>query len=245
MTPQRPVSDELLNSFVDNELETGEQARLFTSIEQDAALKQRVCDLHGLKKMMQHAYPLPPVSMNRPGRRIRPLPGTMTQYVLGMLVLLLVGGSSGWMLSDANTMNSVSRTSRLLKTIQSGSMAQNPDKIIVQVSNANPIRLKAALDETENLLDTYRRNRQPLEVEILANGNGLDLLRSDVSPFRQRVGLMQARYPNLEFYACNQSIASLQAQGIKVRLLPDIRLAGSALEEINRRVRQGWDYVRT
>ncbi len=39
MTPQRPVSDELLNSFVDNELETGEQARLFTSIEQDAALK--------------------------------------------------------------------------------------------------------------------------------------------------------------------------------------------------------------
>ena len=239
------ISDELLNSFIDNELESDEQNKLFAAMEQDEKLKARACQLHGLKKILQHAYSLPAAPLSRLTKKPRLWPGTAMQCLAAAVLLLLFGGSSGWLISSNALFNSHVKISRLIKTIQNDNVAQEPDKIIVQVSSGNPVRLKAALDETENLLQTYKHNNQPLKMEILANGSGLNLLRIGISPFGPRVEQMSAKYPNLQFFACAQTIAALQDKGVYVRLMPDTRLATSALDEINKRVHQGWDYVRT
>jgi len=72
----------------------------------------------------------------------------------------------------------------------------------------------------------------------------VDLLRSDVSPYAKRIALMQAKYPNLDFLACSQTINKLQKNGVIVHLLPHTGVAPSAVEQINKRLQQGWDYVR-
>lgn len=231
------VSDEFLNSFVDDELESDEKSEIFDMISRNEALKERVCELRGLKEMVQHAYP---AHMRPPVKKLRPrLP--YVQSLAACLLLLLFGGTSGWLISESSESKS---GSNLLQAIHSNNIAGEPDKIIVHVSNSNPVRLKTALDETESLLETYKRDNRQLKVEIIANSSGVDLLRSDVSPYGMRIGLMKEKYPNLDFLACSKSISNLREKGVIVHLLPHTGIASSAVDQINKRLLQGWDYVR-
>ena len=236
-------SDELLNSFVDNELGIEERNELFGSIEQDEALKARVCELRGLKEMVRHAYqhPASANAENLPKRRDW---SRYVQTLAASLFLLLLGGIFGWNISEKHDATKYHKVLSLFQIIQNNDIKQEPGKIIVQVSDANPLRLKTALDETENLLKSYKQAKQALKIEIIANGGGLDLLRSDVTQYKERISMLQKEYPNLDVVGCNQSITELQKKGIAVKLLPNIRVASSALDEINRRLQQGWDYVR-
>ncbi|MDA8328292.1 MAG: hypothetical protein M0Z83_04890 [Betaproteobacteria bacterium] len=238
------VSDELLNAFIDNELADTDRSKLFHAFEQDETLKTRACELHNLKELIQHAYPASATPVHNPAKQRSIWRRIYLQGLAASLMLLLFGGSSGWILSADATAKSYPKVTHLINTIQSNNIAEEPDKIIVQVSNSNSVRLKAALDESENLLETYRTSKRPLQLEVIANGGGLDLLRAGVSPYENRLATMRAKYQNLHFYACNLTINALQNKGIKVRLLPDTGIATSAFDEINNRVRQGWDYVR-
>ncbi|OFZ69019.1 MAG: hypothetical protein A2V79_10080 [Betaproteobacteria bacterium RBG_16_56_24] len=247
MMNNQDISDELLNSFIDNELESREKSEIFDAIDRDDALKDRVCELRGLKEMVQHAYQPPPAPEMSPVNKLRfwhpPYLQNMPSLAACMFLLLL-GGGSGWLMSAWSAAKSDFKAVHLFQPIPGSGIGEESGKIIVHVSNSNPVRLKTALDETEGLLEAYKRDNRQLKVEIIANGGGMDLLRSDVSPFGMRISLMQAKYPDLDLFACSQTISKLQKRGIVVRLLPNTGIVPSAAEEINKRLLQGWDYVR-
>lgn len=241
------ISDELLNSFVDNELESDEKSEIFNASGQSESLRERICELRSLKEMLQHAYSQPPAHRMSPIKKLRnwQLPHIQNMPSLATCMLLLLAGwGSGWLTSASLDSKSNPKLMQLFQTAQSSIVAENPDNIIVHVSNSNPVRLKTALDETENLLEANGLSNRHLKVEIIANAGGVDLLRTDVSTFGKRIALMKAKYPNLNFLACGQTIDKLQKKGITVLLLPDTGIASSAVEQINKRLQQGWDYVR-
>jgi len=241
------ISDELLNSFVDNELEMYEESELLNAIRHDDTLKERVCELRGLKEMVQHAYRQPPSCTVSPTKKMGHWRLSYLQNIsrLAACVLLLVlGWSSGWVMSARSQSASDQKLMPVFQATQSNNVAEKPNNFIVNVSSSNPARLKTALDETENLLEANKRAAQPFKVEIVANGGGVNLLRSDVSPFAKRIALMRAKYPNFDYFACKVSISRMQKNGVIVHLLPHTGIAPSAAEEINKRLIQGWDYVR-
>ncbi len=239
------ISVEHLNSFVDNQLDPDEKSELFDEFGRDESLKEQVCELRELKEMVQHAYHPHqlPVSALLSAKK-QPSYLKHMQSLAACLFLLLLGGASGWAIAEGHDLKSSSKMVRLLQTIQGSVIVAEPDKIIVQVSNSNPVRLKTALDETENLLANYKHSHRPLQVAIIANDSGVDLLRTDISPYAARLRAMKVKYPNLNFIACKQSVNKLRMAGVIVHLFPDTMIASSALEEINKRLLQGWDYVR-
>ena len=241
------ISDELLNSFVDGELALNETSEIFSAIGQDDSLKERVCELRGLKEMVLHAYHRPPVNRMSPIKKMCswhiPRFQIMPKMATCMLMLLL-GWGSGWIMFAGSQSMGDPKLMHLFNATQSNGISEKSGNFIVHVSNSNPVRLRTALDETENLLKSYKRTNRHVNVEIIANGGGLDLLRSDVSPFAKRIALMKAKYPNLDLLACQQTIKKLQKQGVIVKLIPHTGLAPSAVEEIDKRLHQGWDYVR-
>jgi intracellular sulfur oxidation DsrE/DsrF family protein len=247
MMKTQNISDELLNSFVDSELALDETGEMFSVIGQDDALKERVCELRGLKEMVLHAYHQPPINKMSPIKKLSawrfPQIQNMPRLATCMLMLLL-GWGSGWIMFAGSQSLGDPKLAHLLESTQSNNFIEKSGNIIVHVSNSNPVRLKTALDETENLLKSYKRANRRVNVEIIANGGGLDLLRSDVSPYAKRIAMMKAKYPNLDLLACQQTIKKLQKQGINVKLLPHTGFAPSAVGEIDKRLRQGWDYVR-
>ena len=238
----KDVSDEFLNAFVDDQLETAEKSMAFDTIEHDEALKERVCDLRGLKEMVQHAYHQPPLHKSAPAKQQRSWPPY--SQALAACLMLMIGAASGWFGHVWAAGDGEREMSRLFQTAQGNDFGDEPRKIIVQVSSSNPTRLKSALDETESLLDSYRKENRHLQIEIIANSSGAALLRSDVSPYVARLGMMKAKYPNLELVVCSQTLDKLRAQGVSVQLLPQTSIAPSAAQQIKKRLQQGWDYVR-
>jgi uncharacterized protein len=247
MMSNQNFSDELLNSFVDNELASDEKSEIFNSIARDDGLKERVCELRGLKELVQHAYREPPTYKMSPIKKLRNWWPSRIEYMprlAACMMLLLLGWGTGWVMFAETHSMADPRLMQLFQTTQSNDIVETSGNIIVHVSNSDPVRLKTALDETENLLESNKRANRPIKVEIIANAGGLDLLRTDVSPFTKRISLMKAKYPNLDFIACSQTISKLQKKGVTVKLLPHTGTAPTAVEQINKRLHQGWDYVR-
>lgn len=83
-----------------------------------------------------------------------------------------------------------------------------------------------------------------MEIEIVANSYGINLMRAGVSPHEARIVRMTRRHANLQWVACNQTIARYTREGQIVELLPVARAAPTAIGEIVTRLQQGWTYVR-
>ncbi len=242
MKPNQPISDEFLNAFVDDQLDSTEKGQAFDLIELDALLKERACDLRGLKEVMQHAYQDPPIVRRSPAKGASAWPPFYQVLAAGLL--LFIGGTSGWLTHAWTNPDSDSTMINMLQATQRNNPGLEPKKIIVHVGTSNPVRLKTALDETESLLSSSRQNNQELEVEIVANGRGINLLRSSTSPYSLRIAQLQEKYPNLALVACQQTLNKLEESGVKVKLLPHTGVAPSAVDQITKRVQQGWDYIK-
>ncbi len=237
------ISDEYLNSFVDGQLDSSEKIRAFDIINQNESLKDRVCELSALKVIVKHAYSQPP-EYARP--RVKLQHHWVKPFLsLAACLLLLIGGVSGWLTHEwLNKSDSQNIAAMLLTSQRDDSIAADTRKIILHISNSSPARLKAALDETEGLLNNYRRANRHIQVEVIANKQGVNLLRANLSPYKERISLMQEKYPNLNFLVCGQTINKLRGEGKNVELLPHTGIASSAADQINKRLLQGWGYVK-
>ncbi len=244
MNNEQAISDEFLNALVDDQLDSAEKDYALRAVNQDAALRERVCELRGLKEMVQHAYPQATVEqVQRRGRMSLRIP--QLQSLAACFLLLLVGGTSGWLIHDLSLPAGDNQMIHSLQALQQNDFAVHPSKFVVHVDTANPVRLKTALDEAESLLASAPDNPDAMRVEVVANGPGLDLLRADRSPYAQRIALLEKKYPTLDFMACGQTIRKLRDKGIVVELLPNTLVTPSALEQIiTRRLKQHWAYIK-
>lgn len=236
------ISDEFLNSFVDNQLDSSEKTLAFDAISQNESLKDRVCELHGLKEIIRHAYSEPPTQARSAIRQLRPWKKQL--QALAACLLLILGGVSGWITHSWTTNNNNRELAAIVQSPTTDLALTDTRKIIVHISNANPMKLKAALDETEGLLNDYKRAKQPVQIELVANNKGVDLLRSNVSNYKERLNLMHVKYPNINFLVCGKTLAKLKKNGENVQLLPFTGVATSAVDQINMRLHEGWGYVR-
>lgn len=117
-------------------------------------------------------------------------------------------------------------------------------KVLIHLARDDVTLLSQALDEIEGVLKHYRAIRLDAHVEVVVNGKGLELVRTDTSAFAGRIQQLQREYDNLTFAACQNTIDRLaREQGIIVRLLPGVITIDSGMAEIMRRQNQGWAYL--
>jgi intracellular sulfur oxidation DsrE/DsrF family protein len=81
-------------------------------------------------------------------------------------------------------------------------------------------------------------------VEIIANGGGLDLVRTDGAPQGQRMSALLRDHNNVSVLACRKALERLSYfKGVDAELLDGVSIAPSALEQILMRMRQGWLFI--
>jgi len=238
------VSDETLNAFIDGELDVAESEALLVRIREDKDLAQRVCTLRSLQSMVRLAYIEPPVADKRKSR-IAPHRQLMQRCAFGCLVLL-AGLSGGWALRGLEPQV----VAALPATVASGyrvvSLVReaDPNRVMLHLDSAAPAKMQAVLDQAERLLDEAEQQGRAMQLEVIANSRGLNLLRADHSPYAERMARMKLRHANLHWVACGQTIARLRNDGEQVSLLPDTQTTPTAINEIVTRLQQGWTYVR-
>lgn len=239
------VSDEILHAFVDGELDVTESERLIARMRDDKELAQRVCALRSLQTMMRLAYVEPPVAE---GRNARAAPRRRFVQRCALVCLAVFAGLiGGWSLhsAESQTVANAPAVTQEGYRVVSLTHAADPNRILLHIDSSEPGKMQAVLDEAERLLDAADRQGRVMQVEILANSHGLDLMRTGHSPYAERMARMKQRHANnLRWVACGQSIARFRNDGEKVVLLPATQTTSTAITEIVTRLQQGWTYVR-
>lgn len=230
-------SDEYLNSFVDDQLAPEEKGHAYTRINQDETLNRRVCELRKLRDLVQLAYKNPPAAPT-PGPRMAET-GNFVRTVAAS-VLLVLGILVSWFQYETPKPTT---TADAKSAASIGANQTAEVKVLFHLNNGSAERMKEVLDEAEGLLKHYQSINQPARVEIITNGDGLNLLRASTSPYSERVMAMRSRYPNLMFAACNNTIERLSAHGLDMRLLPGTVVIDSGVAQIIQRQQQGWLYI--
>lgn len=232
------LSDELVNAFVDDELDDEERGRVLDQAGDD----RRVCETQRLKDLVQHAYSNPPphYSQRDPGnRRAR----RIVSGAISAVALLAIGVFLGVFMSASST-DRLTRSSELTSDLQ----ANQPQRLILHVASGDPQAMWQALDRAEEILKFGRRVNRPALVEVVANERGVTLLRREQSPFESKINELMQRYHDPEteggiaFYACKVSLNKMLNGEVEITLLDQVKVDGTALDRIVYRMRQGWTY---
>jgi intracellular sulfur oxidation DsrE/DsrF family protein len=243
MSEKRSVSDEMLGAFVDGQLDGPEWARVAQAIEGDDLLREEACRLRALKEMIRHSYAVPAAARAPRGPSKGPgwLAAAAASVTFAVAGWFGHAGLSRPPVLDAASAYALSGDWHSLRS-DWGSLKEG--KVLVHVSSAGREALTAAVDEIEDLLRDAKAAKRQLQVEIVANGPGLDLLSADDAALAGRLVALRRQYPQLGFVACNQTIERRRAAGKPVELVAGTVVAPSALHEVVERLRAGWIYVR-
>ena len=252
MTSEKHYSDEYLNSFIDNELTAQEKSRLYQHTNQDEALNRRVCELRKMHELVQLAYKHPPAAAEPRGTHNTS--GLRRGVAAGFALILgaLIGwqyigptldGTAGQTRHDPERQLAATDQARPDQLAAGSFPAAGEMKVLFHLSNNDPARVRELLDEAESLLRLYQKQNQPARVEIITNGDGLNLLLAGRSLFPERISRMQKQYKNLVFAACLNTMETFNGQGVETRLLPGTIVIDSGVAQIIRKQQQGWVYI--
>ena len=98
--------------------------------------------------------------------------------------------------------------------------AAKPHRIVIQVDQNDADVMNLALNNVKNVLDYYRDKSEDVEIEIVAYGPGLHMLREDTSPVKDRIKqLSEVSFPSkIVFSACNNTKQAMEnAKAIRSR----------------------------
>jgi len=235
------ISQEELNAFIDGELDLIERDRLFVALEDNPDLAHQLCELRAVKAMVSHGYEEPPPAHQQP----RPRRYSASQYLATGMVLVL-GLAVGWFGRDWNSsQRSFNQNHAVMqRPVSLSGLKTDTRKIVLHIDSDHPVKLQTLLDDVDYLLQHQKAIGHPVQIEVIANNYGLDLLRTDVTPYAARIERLARQHANISFVACGQTMRRLGQEGVKVKLLPETRVAPTAIGEIINRLQHGWTYIK-
>ena len=122
-----------------------------------------------------------------------------------------------------------------------------PHRVAIQVNQNDPQVMNLALNNATNVLEYYRGQNEEVEIDIVAYGPGLHMLRADTSPVQDRLKrLKEMAFPGkVQFSACNNTKQGMEkAEGHAISVLPDATIVPSSVVRLMELQEQGWSYVR-
>ncbi|MDD3519016.1 MAG: hypothetical protein PHQ14_11755 [Chromatiales bacterium] len=234
--------DEILNAFVDGEICAEERLRHLQALGDSEAARRKVCDLYRVKEMVNAAYRHPPQPRSR-----RPSRQQRLGARAAVAAALMLGSLLGAALMFGDRASIPNGRALPVAAIEAGTVMpmRHADRILVHVTHDDRARIREMLDQVEHLLVEAETAGTSLQVMVVTNGEGLNLLRRDTAPFPERVAAMAERFgEHLSFIACNNTLQRLlREEGLRVDLLPQAVMTDSGVAEAIRRQSNGWTYI--
>ena len=118
-------------------------------------------------------------------------------------------------------------------------------RVAIQVDSKDPAVMNLALNNAANVARDFSGRGQQVEIQIVAYGPGLHMLRDDTSPVKARLKSMSESMPNLTFDACANTRRGMQkAEGKDIPLVPQAKVVPSGVVHLVELQEAGWSYIR-
>jgi intracellular sulfur oxidation DsrE/DsrF family protein len=242
---EKTYSDEKVNLFIDNQLDTEEQDAIRNAMLEDAALRERVCQLKAVRELVGYAYETLPVSGSL---RSEGSVHNRRSYGKGIAasLLLTAGLLTGWVVHDVTRSVPIASAEDVFNYYRSATQVDRTErKIILHVTTGDLYAVKGALDEAEQLLASYRDAGTPMKLDIVTYRKGINMLRVGVSPYVERIQNIIENNDNVSLYACMRSIDKAEIKEGKPVVMMDKAVTNKTAQElILERLQKGWVYIK-
>jgi intracellular sulfur oxidation DsrE/DsrF family protein len=122
-----------------------------------------------------------------------------------------------------------------------------PHHIAFQIDQNDPQVMNLVLNNATNVVEYYRAKNEPVDIDIVAYGPGLHMLRSDTSPVQDRVKrLKDMAFPGkIQFSACNNTRQGMEkAEGHPIPIMTDATIVPAGVVHLMELQEKGWSYIR-
>jgi intracellular sulfur oxidation DsrE/DsrF family protein len=117
-------------------------------------------------------------------------------------------------------------------------------RVIVQVTQNDPAVMNMALNNVENLVSYFHDKGEKVEIEVVAYGSGLTMMRSDTSPVKDRLAALGGN-KSITFSGCGNTLAKQSASESKqISLVPEAHIVSAGIARVVELQEEGWTYVR-
>ena len=119
--------------------------------------------------------------------------------------------------------------------------------LALHIDQNDPAVMNQTLNNATNVIEYYRGKNEEVDVDIVAYGPGLHMLRADTSPVQDRIKrLKEMAFPgHIQFSACNNTKQGMEkAEGHAISIVPDATIVPSGVVHLTELQEQGWSYVR-
>lgn len=118
-------------------------------------------------------------------------------------------------------------------------------KVVMHLDDNDSARMNLVLNNAANVSKYYQEQGEEVEIEIVAYGPGLHMLRADTSPVKERIMGFPDNFDTVTFRACGNTHSKMSAKaGKEVELLPQATMVPSGVIHLIQRQEEGWAYVR-
>jgi intracellular sulfur oxidation DsrE/DsrF family protein len=119
-------------------------------------------------------------------------------------------------------------------------------RIAIQVDQNDPAVMNMVLNNATNVIEHYRGKGEEVDVEVVAYGPGMHMLRTDTSPVQDRIKKLKEMVAGkIQFSACNNTKQGMEkAEGRAITIVPEATMVPSGVVRLMELEEQGWSYVR-
>jgi intracellular sulfur oxidation DsrE/DsrF family protein len=120
-------------------------------------------------------------------------------------------------------------------------------RVVFHVDQNDPALMNLTLNNVSNLLEYYQSKGEQAQVEVVAYGPGLNMLREDKSPVKDRIARMKGgSFPSsVAFSACGNTKRGMEkAEGHSVPIIPQATVVPAGVVRLTELQEQGWTYLR-
>lgn len=238
------ISEERLNLFIDEQLDSEEMDAIHKAVLEDASLRERVCQLKAVRELVGYAYSQVPES--RYAQQENESKRPVYYRAIAASVLVFVGVLLGWSTYHytPNAVKAISAENAFQYVANHVAVDHQQRKIVMHIDSGDIKVVNAALDEADQLLATYRKANTPMKLDVVANKGGINILRDDISPYMARIQKM-IEDENVAFYACARALEKAkQKEGVDIRIIDGVMTDKTVKELIPDRIENGWVYIK-
>ncbi len=120
-------------------------------------------------------------------------------------------------------------------------------RVIIQVNQNNPELMNLALNNATNVIEYYRAKNEDADIDVVAYGPGLHMLRADTSPVQDRIKrIKEYAFPGkIQFSACNNTKQGMEKkEGHAIAIVPEATIVPSGVVHVMELQEQGWSYIK-
>ncbi len=124
----------------------------------------------------------------------------------------------------------------------SSTVGQNK-RVLINLAQYQPEKFDDTINNIKALL-TNNESDKSFHIEIIASKKGLKVLDLKTSRHLEQINQLSNQFNNLKVIACAKSLTTLLAEGDPIQLSKAVIFTPSTAQQVAKRTKEGWLYVK-